>query len=80
MIRKFWLKTIRLFRRPPRPLVRFTVVMTTQCRDRIAEQLSDDIRRGHEGIIYFVGLTSGTTTLALLGVAPELILRQEVST
>lgn len=71
MIRKFWSATIRLFRRSPQPLPRFTVVMTTQCRDRIAKQLCGNIQRGHEGIIYFVGLTTGTTTLALLGIPPE---------
>ena len=68
MIRKLWLAAVRLFRRTPEPLSRLTVVMTTQCRDRIADQLCASIQRRHEGIIYFVGLTTGTTTLALLGV------------
>ena len=45
--------------------------MTTQCHDRIAEQLRWSIQRRHEGIIYFVGLTTGTTTLALSGIRPE---------
>ena len=71
MIGKCWLSATGLIRRPPRSLIRYTVIVTTQCRDRIAEQLSDCISRGHEGIVYFVGLTSGVTTLALLGVAPR---------
>ena len=71
MIQKFLSTVLRLFRGNPLPQPRYTVVLTTLCRDRIAEQLSNDIRRGHEGIVYFVGLTSGTTTLALLGVAPR---------
>ena len=45
--------------------------MTTQCRDQISEQLRGSVRRGHEGIVYFVGLTTGSTTLALSAMAPE---------
>ena len=45
--------------------------MMTRSRDRVAEQLCDSIRRGHEDIIYFLGLTTGTTSLALEGVRPE---------
>ena len=45
--------------------------MTTQCRDKLTEQLRGSARRGHEGIVYFVGLTTGSTTLALSSMAPE---------
>ena len=68
---KFWVALTRPFRRTPQPLPRYTVVMTTQCRDQLTEQLRGSVRRGHEGIVYFVGLTTGTTTLALSAMAPE---------
>ena len=71
MIKKLWSTIVRRFRRTQQPLPRLTVVMTTQCRDRLAGQLYGSIQRGHEGIVYFVGLTTGTTTLALAGVLPE---------
>ena len=45
--------------------------MTTQCRNQLTEQLRGSFRRGHEGIVYFVGLTTGSTTLALSSMAPE---------
>ena len=45
--------------------------MTTQCRDQLTEQLRGSVRRGHEGIVYFVGLTTGSTTLALSSMAPK---------
>ena len=71
MIRRFWSEVKRRFRRTPQFVPRLTVVMTTQCRDRIAEHLRLSIARKHEGIIYFVGLTTGRTTLALSGVRPH---------
>ena len=71
MIGRFRAALSRPFRRTPQPLPRYTVVMTTQCRDRIPDQLCGSVRRGHEGIVYFVGLTTGSTTLALSAMAPE---------
>ena len=71
MIRELWSAVIRRFRPPTQFVPRPTVVMSSQCRDRIAEQLRWNIQRRHEGIIYFVGLTTGATTLALTGVRPE---------
>ena len=71
MIRKLWSAIIRPFRRTPQPLPRRTVVMTTQCRNLIAGQLRGSMQQLHEGIIYFIGLTTGTTTLALSGVVPQ---------
>ena len=68
---KLWVALARPFLRIPQPLPRYTVVMTTQCRDQLTAQLRGSVRRGHEGIVYFVGLTTGTTTLALLAMAPE---------
>ena len=71
MLRRLWSAIRRPFRRSPGFVPRRTVVMTTQCRDRIAEQLCWSMQRGHEDILYFVGLTTGTTSLALSGVRPE---------
>ena len=61
----------RLRRRPAQPHRRCTVVMTSQCLADVTEGLSAGVERGHEGIVYFVGLTTGTTTLALATVVPE---------
>ena len=61
MIGRFWTTLARPFRRTPRPPPRYAVVMTTQCRDQLTEKLRGSVRRGHEGIVYFVGLTTGST-------------------
>ncbi len=45
--------------------------MTTQCRDQLTKKLRGSVRRGHEGIVYFVGLTTGSTSLALSAMAPK---------
>ena len=71
MIGRLWRAIERPFRRTPQPPPRYGVVMTTQCRDQLTEQLRGSVRRGHEGIVYFVGLTTGSTSLALSAVAPE---------
>ena len=71
MLGKFWAALARPFRRTPQPPPRFTVVMTTQCRDQLTGKLRGSVRRGHEGIVYFVGLTTGSTSLALCAMAPE---------
>ena len=47
------------------------IIMTSQCRDRVADELRTSVLRRHEGIVYFVGLTTGTTTLALWATGPE---------
>ena len=44
--------------------------MTTHCLDQTTTLLRESGRRGHEGIVYFVGLTDGTTTTALYAVLP----------
>ena len=45
--------------------------MTTDCRDRLTEELHRSACAGREGIVYLVGLTTGTTTLAIGAVRPE---------
>ena len=52
--------------RPP-----FRVILTAQCRDGLAARLQEGTHQGREGIVYFVGLTTVTTTLALCAARPE---------
>ena len=61
----------RAFRRTSQLPPRCTVVITAQCRDQVTKQLRGNVQRGHEGIVYFVGLTTGSTTLALSSMAPK---------
>ena len=71
MIGRFWATLARRFRRTPQPLPRYAVVMTSECRDQLTERLRGSVRHEHEGIVYFVGLTTGSTSLALSAMAPE---------
>ena len=71
MLRKFCAALTRPFRRSSQPLPSFTVVMTTQCRDQLTEQLRGSVQQGHEGMVYFVGLTTESTTLALSAMIPK---------
>ena len=71
MLEKLWTALTQPFRRTPQPLPRFTVVMTAQCRDQLTEQLRESVQKGYEGIVYFVGLTTGVTTLALSAMSPK---------
>ena len=68
-----WLRTALrgLCQWPRRPRSRFMVRMTTHCCDQTTEFLRESAQRRHEGIVYFVGLTNGTTTTALYAVRPE---------
>ena len=47
--------------------------MTAQCRDLVTAALRGSLRRGHEGILYFVGLTTGATTLAVSAIMPSAV-------
>ena len=49
------------------------IIMTPQCGDQIADELRTSMLRHDEGIVYFVGLTTGTTTLALCATGPDTI-------
>ncbi len=73
MIKKLWSAIVRLLHRPPRSISRFTVVMTSQCQNQLPEYLHGSMQQGHEGIVYFLGLTTGTTSLALSGVLPDMV-------
>ena len=61
-----------------RPLLRMAgqrsglkVRMTTHCCDQTTKCLQTSVQRGHEGIVYFVGLTNGATTMVLYAMLPE---------
>ena len=71
MLGRFWAALARAFRRTPQVPPRYAVVMTDQCLEELTEKLRGSVQRGHEGIVYFVGLTTGSTSLALSAVAPE---------
>lgn len=73
MIGRLWSAIRQLLRPTPQTIARLTVVMSVQCRDQIAKELLDSVSKSHEGMIYFVGLTNGTTTLALSGIVPKAI-------
>ena len=68
-----WLRSAveRLRRAAWRPRSTFAVRMTTHCRDQVTEHLHKSAQRRHEGIVYFVGLTNGTTSAALYAMLPE---------
>ena len=61
----------RIQRSPRQPRLRLTAVLTSQCLEEIAPVLRDNSERGHEGIVYFVGLTTGTATLAVTAMGPQ---------
>ena len=71
MMGRLWSVIARRRRRGrswPRPA---RVILTAECLDDLAAQLLGDTHRGHEGIVYFLGLTTGTTTVALSAMRPE---------
>ena len=47
------------------------VRITTHCCEQTTKYLQASAQRGHEGIVYFVGMTNGTTTMALYAMLPE---------
>ena len=72
------IRRLRSFIRPVRrtkhqPVGRCTVVIASQCLEDVTEGMSPFAELGHEAIVYFVGLTTGTTTLALAAIFPEAV-------
>lgn len=67
----FWWRLTRRLRRPRPPLRPLVVVMTARCRDVVAAALHTSLKAGHEGVVYFLGLTTGTTALAVSAVIPD---------
>ena len=45
--------------------------MTTHCCDQTTKYLRKSAQRRHEGIVYYVGVTNGTTTVALYAMLPK---------
>ena len=50
---------------------RHTVVLTARCLQELTEGMATTAKRGHEGIAYLIGLTTGTTTLAASARFPD---------
>lgn len=73
MIGRIWSLITTGLRRDPQHPPRPRVVMTAQCRDLMVSSLRRSSDRGHEGVVYFVGLTTGTTTLAVSAVFPDAV-------
>ena len=71
MIGRIWSRITRRLRRAPEPPPRLRVVMTAQCRELMTSGLRKNMQDGHEGVVYFVGLTAGTTTLAVSAILPD---------
>ena len=63
------LARLRRSRRQPRR--KLTAVLTSQCLEELTIALRDSSERGHEGIVYLVGLTTGTATLAVTAMGPQ---------
>lgn len=65
----------RLLARKPRykagPLPPPRLVVSQACVDALAACLAPEIRVGQEGIVYLLGLSDGTTTVALTAIRPE---------
>ena len=49
------------------------IVMTKACIDQVSRQIAPSTERGHESIVYLLGLTDGNTALAVSSVAPVTI-------
>lgn len=70
MLRKLWSALVRVRRSRREPRRRLTVVVTRECLGQATAGLRENLGREHEGIVYFVGLTTGAATVALSAMAP----------
>ena len=65
-------KLFRRWKTPPATLPqRRTVVLTEHCLQEITQGMQNNVQRRHEGIAYLIGLTTGTTTLAVSARFPD---------
>ena len=71
MISYVWNAVKNRFKRQSRRAATPKVVMTTQCLDRISDELNDGVRNNVEDIVYFIGLTTGSIALVLYGIRPK---------
>ena len=71
MTGRIWSPVRRLLHAARRPRSKLTVRMTTHCHGQVAAYIHKSAQRGHEGIVYFVGLTNGTASVALYAMLPE---------
>lgn len=49
------------------------LLMTEACLNAIQAGIAPEVRKGHEGIVYLLGRTDGTVTLAVTAFRPEAI-------
>lgn len=70
MMRRVWAALRQLWQGTLRHRSTLRVRMTTHCLDQTTVLLRESERHGHEGIVYFVGLTDGSTSVALYAVLP----------
>ena len=70
MLRKLWSALARARQSPREPHRRLTVVVTGQCLEQATAGLRENLGREHEGIVYFIGLTTGAATVALSAMDP----------
>ena len=71
MIEKIWSKFRGRRRCSATPVPRHSIVMTKQCHDQIVKRLYPGTISVNEAIVYFLGVTTGVTTLAVATVSPE---------
>jgi proteasome lid subunit RPN8/RPN11 len=57
----------RIIRRPPQ----LHVIIPDRCLDDMRVCMTPEIKRGHEGIAFFLGRTDGTTTVIVSVMRPE---------
>ena len=72
MLKNLWAGIRRARRQTPTSLSYCRVVITERCCQQIVDGLSESVVRRHEGILYFIGLTTGTVSLAVSGICPEM--------
>lgn len=47
-----------------------SIVITDSCINQVRGQISPSFEQGHESIVYFLGLTTGHSTLAIASISP----------
>lgn len=71
-----WRDLFSLFVPPPRHVVAAAppkLLLTQSCWEAVRQALDPEIRKGHEGIVYLLGRTDGTVTLAVSVFRPRAV-------